>query len=488
MDLLSFDSDDNEAATSTPSVSSSSSSSASRRSDSEAELDRHLRICTELGDGVNAQGTLSLQMYTIKTSPLFSSRVRRHLSSIMTSNDTLFPHYGLLGQRLRTFGGQAGIEDHIDSPRQNVVYANTNAPWSTFICGQQGMGKSHTLSCLLENGLLAESGVGKNPDPSSGLVFHFDKHTSAFTAQICEAAHLASSGVKVRVFVSPTNLKIMQRHYGFQGVEVVALLFDEEDLTVDQLKVLMGVHCDGDEIPLYMQSIMNILRVMEAHDTRFSLRAFEEEIGGAKFSRDQNGPLALRLQLLEFFLRETSPAIDDRTRYSSPHKLEAVPGLLNIVDLSCNTISESDACALYVICLSIYLRNRGKADVQKQASSPPQIGGQAVRPAKKQRAAAKARAMAAPEQSVIVALDEAHKFMTQTAEARHLTESLLQLVRQQRHNGTRVVIATQEPTLSTQLIDLCDVTIVHSFRSPAWYTTLKGHLAGFYTEDGGDKS
>lgn len=39
-------------------------------------------------------------------------------------------------------------------------------------------------------------------------------------------------------------------------------------------------------------------------------------------------------------------------------------------------------------------------------------------------------------------------------------------------------MATQEPTLSTDLIDLCDITIVHRFRSPAWYETLKNHLAG----------
>jgi hypothetical protein len=41
-----------------------------------------------------------------------------------------------------------------------------------------------------------------------------------------------------------------------------------------------------------------------------------------------------------------------------------------------------------------------------------------------------------------------------------------------------VVIATQEPTLSTSLIDLCNVTIVHRFLSPAWFQTLKDHLAG----------
>jgi hypothetical protein len=58
------------------------------------------------------------------------------------------------------------------------------------------------------------------------------------------------------------------------------------------------------------------------------------------------------------------------------------------------------------------------------------------------------------------------------------TEDLLSIIRQQRHLASRVLIATQEPTLSPTLIDLCNVTIVHRFLSPAWFETLKKHLAG----------
>jgi hypothetical protein len=58
------------------------------------------------------------------------------------------------------------------------------------------------------------------------------------------------------------------------------------------------------------------------------------------------------------------------------------------------------------------------------------------------------------------------------------TSALLSIIRQQRHLATRVLIATQEPTLSPALIDLCNVTIVHRFLSPAWFEMLKNHLAG----------
>ena len=73
--------------------------------------------------------------------------------------------------------------------------------------------------------------------------------------------------------------------------------------------------------------------------------------------------------------------------------------------------------------------------------------------------------------------------MTPTATASAFTNKLLQLIRQQRHLATRVVISTQEPTISPRLLDLCTVTIVHRFTSPGWFRTLCNHLAGVSTLD-----
>lgn len=66
--------------------------------------------------------------------------------------------------------------------------------------------------------------------------------------------------------------------------------------------------------------------------------------------------------------------------------------------------------------------------------------------------------------------------MTNTEAANALTETFLNIIRQQRHLGTRVIISTQEPTISPRLIDLCSITIVHRFSSPEWYQTIKKHL------------
>ena len=73
--------------------------------------------------------------------------------------------------------------------------------------------------------------------------------------------------------------------------------------------------------------------------------------------------------------------------------------------------------------------------------------------------------------------------MSDTKAANTFTESLLDVIRQQRHLATRVIIATQEPTISPKLLELSSMTIVHRFTSPNWLQTLKTHLAGILNGD-----
>lgn len=73
--------------------------------------------------------------------------------------------------------------------------------------------------------------------------------------------------------------------------------------------------------------------------------------------------------------------------------------------------------------------------------------------------------------------DPPFKFMTGTVSSSAFTESLLSVIRQQRHLATRVIIATQEPTKFPSLLDLSSMTIVHGSTSPAWREALRSHLA-----------
>jgi len=70
------------------------------------------------------------------------------------------------------------------------------------------------------------------------------------------------------------------------------------------------------------------------------------------------------------------------------------------------------------------------------------------------------------------------QYMNSSTEANNLTENLLYTIRMQRHLGARIIISTQEPTISPALLDLSSVTIVHRFTSPEWLRTLERHLAG----------
>lgn len=81
-----------------------------------------------------------------------------------------------------------------------------------------------------------------------------------------------------------------------------------------------------------------------------------------------------------------------------------------------------------------------------------------------------------PSCGMVVALDEAHKYMTASLAAANFTQRLLGAIREQRHNGTRVIIATQEPTISETLLDLCTTSIIHRFTSPAWFRSMRNHL------------
>lgn len=67
--------------------------------------------------------------------------------------------------------------------------------------------------------------------------------------------------------------------------------------------------------------------------------------------------------------------------------------------------------------------------------------------------------------------------------AKSLNETLLHTIRLQRHCGARVIISTQEPTLLTDLISLCSVTVIHRFSSPEWFLAIKRHIP-ITAEDG----
>lgn len=112
--------------------------------------------------------------------------------------------YGLLALDIAPSPSPSDLLDPTAKMGARIFY-NVADPTSTFICGSQGSGKSHTLSTILENCLLP-CPANQLPRPLCGLVFHYDTFISDTGGMPCEAAYLSShAGVNVRVLCAPSN-------------------------------------------------------------------------------------------------------------------------------------------------------------------------------------------------------------------------------------------------------------------------------------------
>lgn len=154
--------------------------------------------------------------------PIFSCGILQRGDATPTRQVPRISQFGLLAgldhllepPMLREQLGTSGVRN---DPR---LMFNVSSPSSTFICGSQGSGKSHTLSCMLENCLIP-SKVGCLPNPLTGIIFHYDAFISDTTGSPCEAAYLSSyPGVKVRVLCSPTNVNSIRVRKSLHSLSV----------------------------------------------------------------------------------------------------------------------------------------------------------------------------------------------------------------------------------------------------------------------------
>ncbi|KAJ4348927.1 hypothetical protein N0V95_005053 [Ascochyta clinopodiicola] len=160
-----------------------------------------------------------------------------------------------------------------------------------------------------------------------------------------------------------------------------------------------------------------------------SLKNGEDDLPNSQlFLNTNTNMLEMRLGLLESFLDMTGTSPDPEYR----------PGELTIIDLSDAFVTPSTACILFKLGLERFL----------QSSAPAKM----------------------------LVLDEAHKYMLDTPGSKVLTNYLTAVIRLQRHQGARIVVSTQEPTIATDLVALCSVIVIHRFTSPAWYAALRRHI------------
>ena len=70
----------------------------------------------------------------------------------------------------------------------------------------------------------------------------------------------------------------------------------------------------------------------------------------------------------------------------------------------------------------------------------------------------------------LVVFDEAHKYI----ESPDLVAGLIEVVREMRHKGVSIMVASQDPpSVPVSLIELSSQIIMHKFNSPAWLKHLQ---------------
>jgi DNA helicase HerA-like ATPase len=168
---------------------------------------------------------------------------------------------------------------------------------------------------------------------------------------------------------------------------------------------------------MYMKQINHIMRGLR---NNLTLDAIRNGIDSSSLSDHLKELAQTRLQF-------ASEYVDDS------QKLQDLiwPGRLIIVDLRDEYIEKDEALGLFVVMLQIFSEATYKGNAFNK----------------------------------LVVFDEAHKYI----ENDDLVSGLVEVVREMRHKGTSIMVASQDPpSVPVSLIELSSQIIMHKFNSPAW--------------------
>ena len=191
-------------------------------------------------------------------------------------------------------------------------------------------------------------------------------------------------------------------------------MFAASELQASHWRFLMGAV--GNQAT-YMRQVNRVIKQLRNDLTLDSLR---RGIDSAPLPDHLKDLASARLDLAAEY-------IDDSAR---PGDLIR-PGRLTIVDLRDEFIEKDEALGLFVVLLQLFAdaTDKGKAF------------------------------------NKLVIFDEAHKYI----ESPDLMAGLIEVVREMRHKGTSIMIASQDPpSVPVSLIELSSQIILHKFNSPAW--------------------
>jgi len=330
---------------------------------------------------------------------------------IMLGVNGASPQYGLLGEV---------------SGRKIALDLNQTHTISLF--GVQGGGKSYTLGTIIEMASIPLQHINVLPSPLATVIFHYSP-TQDYAPEFTSMINANSVDEEVRILrerykanpeamkdiliLTPAN-KVDDRRAEYPDIEVKPIAFSASELKAAHWKFLMGAV--GSQ-SMYMRQINLIMRGLRDSLTLDALRAGID-----------NSSLSDHLkELARTRLLFASEYIDDNQRLQDLIH----PGRLIIVDLRDEYIEKDEALGLFVVMLQIF----SEATYQGSAFNK------------------------------LVVFDEAHKYI----ENDDLVSGLIEVVREMRHKGTSIMVASQDPpSVPVSLIELSSQIIMHKFNSPAW--------------------
>jgi hypothetical protein len=303
----------------------------------------HSQLLVKNGKGTKA--ALKRIESDIENTPLLSGTI------VEAHSHDFVSQYGLLGC----------LDDQDPSLPASQIFLNIAAPFSTFICGVQGSGKSHTTSCILENALIPSRKLGQLKSPASTLVFNYGAWSNGGAGfNISEATYLATASKgnkghsvkRITVLTSPSNPAINKLYQRHPNVRIIPFRLKACTLDIGVLAKLMAVD-EKAAVPLYMARVQAILRDSATNSEKGSLdyKLFNKRLQRERFDPKQKNMLEMRLNLLESFLDLSNTAKEP----------DFLPGEITIMDLSDAFITPSTACVLFKIGLERFIESKALA-------------------------------------------------------------------------------------------------------------------------------
>ena len=325
------------------------------------------------------------------------------------------PQFGILGKMISN---------------GRVIGLDLNECNTISLFGVQGAGKSYTIGSITEMVLRQFSNVNKLPAPMASVIFHYSDsmdYAPEFTSMVYpndEAGQLAKlkteygaepGSIKDVVLLAPES-QVETRKAEYPDIEVHRIGFDSSELAVRDWMFLLGAMGNDSTY------IKELKQIMKACRHNMSLQNIRN--GVAESDHMSSSQRSLAEQKLDF----AEEYITDGNKLQQYLK----PGRLIIVDLRDEFIEKDEALGLFVVMLNIF-------------SSVMQVDDRLF--------------------NKFIVFDEAHKYMNN----KELVGSITTAIREMRHKGVSIMIASQDPmSLPTEIIELSSIVVMHRFSSPAW--------------------